>query len=108
MDLSAEERAAKLQALRAEAREAARTIASQNGRLELEQETAARNLKVATKEVADSMTRIAQLGSNAGVDGTGGLHSTMKRIVELVNEVNRNTDFDAPAEKAEEGEGEMP
>lgn len=102
-DLSEAERAAKLAELRASAREAARNIAAQNGRLELEQETAARNLKVATKEVADSMTRIAQLGSNAGVDGAGGLHSTMQRIIDLVDEVNRNTDFDAPADQTTGG-----
>jgi len=100
-DLSEEERAAELAKIRKDARAHAQTIAEANGRLKLEIDTSARNLQVATDEVANSMDRINALSSAGSANGGGGgLSGAIDRIKELLQQANTRI-ADAPPPEEE-------
>jgi len=97
MDAAA--RAAALAKIREEARKHAQQILQANNELQLEQETAARQLAVVTDEVGNSMERISALGSaSAGTAGAAGLEGTINRIKNLLEQANKNIG-DAPLPK---------
>jgi len=98
-NLSEAERAAALAKIREDARNHANQILQANNQLQLEQETAARQLAVVTDEVGNSMERISALGSaSAGTTGAAGLQGTLNRIKNLLEQANQNIG-DAPLPK---------
>jgi hypothetical protein len=95
-NMSEEERAAALAKIREDARSHAQNILQANNALQLEQETAARQLQVVTDEVGNSMERISALGSaSAGTTGAAGLEGTINRIKNMLEQANKQIG-DAP------------
>jgi len=86
-DLTDEERAKKLAEIKERARLAAQKILEDNGQLALDQKTAARRLKLATKEVEDSGDQIASL------DGASNPRPGVDGVVDRVQDLIRQADF---------------
>merc|ERR1719262_1287457 len=82
-----EERAARLHKLKEESRKHATRVLEEDGRLQLDQRTSARKLKIATKEIQKATGVIASLeGSAAG--GGAGFGSTIGRVRDLIDDAN--------------------
>merc|ERR1719359_1813934 len=85
-----EERAAAVQKIKDNLAAQAKRILEENGRIELDQQTAARNIKVQTQEVQNSMGRIASLeGASAP---PAGLQAVLDRVKKMITDAAQHMD----------------
>jgi len=82
-----EERAARLHKLKEESRKHATRVLEEDGRLQLDQRTSARKLKIATKEIQKATGVIASLEGSAAGRGVE-FGSTIGRVRDLIDDAN--------------------